>query len=122
VYAFIRSQLREGRMPATGYFSLSNASLLTTDALSSARAVQIEGPNAEQVWQRASATLAALTRMLERGRLPVTGVRKALPLLEVAGVTEPDRHVALPAGAACAYCDFGALCGRTFRELRHGED
>jgi hypothetical protein len=120
VYAFIRSRQRGGRAPATGYFSLSYASLLTTHALSSARVVRVEGPNAEQVWQRVSATFEALSRVLERGRLPVTGVRRALPLLEVAGVTEPDQHLATPAGAACEYCDFGALCGRTFREL--GDD
>jgi len=65
-------------------------------------------------WRRIGHTLPALRRHLATGAIPVSGLHDAPPLGQVLDLAPPD---ALPGdpGKTCRYCNFGALCGSSWR-------
>jgi hypothetical protein len=120
-YAFMRASANAGDWPATGYYSLSRSDLLSTNSGLAPSVRTIPGASPREVWDRTSSSLKAVRRLLEAGRIPVTGLRRSLPLLEVAGVEDPGEHLKLPGDAACEYCDYEALCGRAWQGFGDGE-
>jgi hypothetical protein len=104
--------------PPAGYFALLSGQVLAEDVrMKPERAVV--GPPLDETWRRVDATAKAVMERLARGDVPVTGVKRALPLLEALGVAEAERGLYLehaPDGA-CGYCAYGAICGRQWEAL-----
>ena len=103
-------------MPEAGYFSLSRAKLFATDPGTFRGADVVEGPTVDLTWDRLERTVDAVEIELGRGRIPVTGVSRALPLAEALGA-RADALLAPEKGAACGYCSHQALCGKRWEEL-----
>jgi ATP-dependent helicase/nuclease subunit B len=117
VYASAR-RLATGaaELPAAGYFSLSRAMLLTTERGPFADARPLEGPKLSETWTKLENTVSLVEDMLSRGEVPVTGVRRSLPLIDAARVPESEqrRYLDIPLEAACDYCSYGSFCGQTW--------
>ena len=79
----------------------------------------VGGPPLEETWDRLERTVERVESSLSTGRVPVTGVRSSLPLLQALGVPEAQRdsHLEPRAGAACEYCSYGVLCGREWENF-----
>jgi ATP-dependent Lhr-like helicase len=120
-YAFMRSSIDDEVWPATGYFSLSRSVLLTAESGLASSVQPLMGPGPREVWATTSASLRAVRRLLDSGRLAVTGLRRSLPLLKEAGVDDPTGHLVLPPDAACEYCEYQPVCGRAWEGLSDGD-
>ena len=107
-------------MPPAGYFSLSSGRVITTDhRLGASRARS--GPTLEDTLRRVENTAEAVRRSLGAGTVLVAATAAARPMLEALGVphSEHIRHHALSTkDAACMYCDFPAICGRSWERIR----
>ena len=79
----------------------------------------VPGPSLDETWRRVDATAKAVMETFARGEVPVSGVKRALPLLDALGVAEADRelHLEHAPDGACQYCAFGAICGRRWEAL-----
>ena len=122
VYATARKLATKAReLPPAAYFSLSQGELLATDALPFAGAgvVPMKGPPLSETWSQIERTVESVEATLATGRVPVTGVNGASPLLQAIGVPESDRmrHLQLEKNGACRYCDYEALCGRRWESV-----
>ncbi len=122
VYAAARQLASKDRaLPSAAYFSLSRGEVLTTDAspFAGAGVAATRGPPLADTWTQVERTIEKVERVLATGRVFVTGVGPALPLVEALGVPEGDRagHLQLKPDAACKYCDYGALCGRRWEAV-----
>ena len=120
IYAEARKRATSAReMPAAAYFSLSQGKVLGPAGGPFARGELIDGPPLAETWARLERTVDRVERTVLTGRVAVTGVRSARPLLETIGVGpgELDRHLGNERGAACKYCAYGALCGQKWEGL-----
>jgi hypothetical protein len=122
VYAAARKLASKAReLPPAAYFSLGRGELLATDGrpFAGASIAPTKGPPLSDTWSQIEHTIEKVEAMLATGRVPVTGVRRALPLLEAMGVAEGDRasHLQLAQDAGCTYCDYDALCGRRWESF-----
>jgi hypothetical protein len=121
VYAEARRQARGAEaLPPAGYFSLKNHKLIATDAAAYFARPAAAGPTMPQTWARTQNTLQAIARTFATGRVPVAGVQATADAgyLQLLGV-EKDRlaeHVELPEESTCKYCQFGAVCGRSWEK------
>ncbi len=106
--------------PPAGYYALSAARVLTTDARMKA-SKSIGGPSLEETWDRFESTRALIVARLEAGEVMVAQPTHP-PLLERLGVDEAARarHFEAQPGdeGACKYCAFGPLCGKSWKEFR----
>jgi RecB family exonuclease len=101
-----------------GYFALLSGQIVAQDArMMPERAVS--GPSLAETWRRVDATAKAVMETLARGEVPVSGVKRALPLLDALGVagTERGRHLEHAPDGACEHCAYGAICGRQWEAL-----
>jgi RecB family exonuclease len=114
-YAAVR-QLSTGavQLPVAAYFSLASGRVLTTEVGPFAGTRVSEGPRMSETWASLQRTLQFVEDSLQRGEVPVTGIRRSLPLLESIGVAPSERggHLAIPAEGACKYCEHDSLCGK----------
>lgn len=80
----------------------------------------LAGDDLSNTWQRATRTLPLVERSVSQGRLHVSGVTRALPLLETLDVPEPQypHHYQVPPEQACEYCRYDGLCGRRWEALQ----
>ncbi len=122
VYAAARQLASSGRsLPPSAYFSLSRGELLATEArpFAGAGVVAMRGPRLAETWTQVERTIDKVEQVLATGRVHVTGVRSALPLVEALGIPEADRagHLRLEPDSACKYCDYDALCGRRWERV-----
>jgi len=106
-------------LPVSAYFALSRGTLLATDATTFADSVPIDGPSVLDTWMSLERTVRLVEALLARGRVPVTGVPKSLPLLESAGLSSElwGSHLNQKPGSHCEYCSYGPLCGRSWTEF-----
>jgi RecB family exonuclease len=108
-------------LPPAAYFSLQSGDLvtLTVDAAVFAAPSHIEGRSMAETWERLERTVELIEKKLRRGEVTVTGASGSLPLLDALDVPEAkqDRYLAPAGGAACKYCNYGALCGVTWEGL-----
>ena len=114
-YAFAYALAQGYRaLPEAAYFSLKQKRLLAPRSRLWPKADRVDGPGIDQTWRKVERSLAAADRVVARGRLPVAGLRRSLPLLGAFGVAEGDHetHFVLEPDKACEYCIFDALCGR----------
>lgn len=104
------------RLPGAAYFSLSRGELLATDVRLFSGQRAVNGPDLATTWSKLERTVDLVERMVACGDVPVTGVARSLPLLQVLNVAEAERsaHLELPPGAACEYCSQSAVCGRAW--------
>lgn len=109
-----------GPAPAAGYFSLSRATLMTTEPERFGGDGGIDGLSPTDTMARIRRTLPLVHEAVSRGSVAVTGVSRSRPLLETLGVT-PDEHAShyqADPGAGCEFCGHAALCGRAWEALR----
>ncbi|MEP7052352.1 MAG: PD-(D/E)XK nuclease family protein [Pseudomonadota bacterium] len=115
VYAFATATERgEQHLPEAGYFSLKQGKLFGLATPLWPHAEQIVGPTLGETWKRIDATVDRADQHVMKGRFPVTGVRRSVPLLSSIGVPENAHagHLTLTPEASCTYCNFDAVCGR----------
>jgi len=76
------------------------------------------GPKAiaEATGMKADNVRKLLRKMVASGEIPVTGVSRSLPLLQVLNVPDAEqaRHLELAPKAACEYCSQSAFCGQAW--------
>lgn len=104
----------EGSEARAAYFSLSGRRLFSNGESGLQRAKVVEGPAMQETWQRIERTVPVVEQQLQRGRFPVAGLSKSLPLLDSLGVAETDqaRHFCSQKKQICEYCRFEGLCGK----------
>ena len=120
VYARARQAATKAKeMPAAAYFSLSRGVLLATRGAPFARFTPIDGPSLADTWTKLERTADLVEQTLLAGRVPVTGVRGSLPLIEGLGIDreEGKRHLTTEKEGACTYCAYGALCGKNWEGM-----
>lgn len=106
-------------LPDAAYFSLKQGKLFALPSALLGGAEIVPGPTLADTWRRAERALQRATETIRAQRLPVTGLRRSLPLLSALGVPEAEHaaHFAHTTDAACQYCGFDALCGRRWEAL-----
>lgn len=106
-------------LPPAAYFALRSGRVLTTDPQMHAERT-LEGETLEVTLERATRTASAVVRSLQRGAIPVSGLRRSLPLLEALGVetTARSAYFAAKPEAACTYCSSAPVCGRAWETFR----
>ena len=111
---YVRAFRREETPPApAAYFAVSRRRVLSVDS-ALADGEPIDGPSLQETWARVERTAAVVQRALSEGRAPAIGTRRALPLLEALGVHARDGHYEADKTKACEYCNYPALCGRSW--------
>jgi hypothetical protein len=130
----LRGTLRHGRAvqlaayafaldASSAYFSITGATLLTTNPEAYGQPRAHAGPNDQVTWSRVEASIARIESVLAQGRIPVTGLEASPEFLETLGVAqgEEDRHLVPPRrqiqDETCGYCAFAPVCGRRWEEL-----
>jgi hypothetical protein len=80
----------------------------------------LEGATLDVTWERVERTARAVFESLRRGEIPVSGLRRSLPLLDSLGVAATGRgsYFAAKPDAACTYCSSAPLCGRAWEGFR----
>lgn len=80
----------------------------------------VSGEDLSNTWQRANRTLPLVEQCVTRGRLHVSGVTRAAPLLTALDVDESEweQHYATDPSSACEYCRYDSLCGRRWEAFR----
>jgi ATP-dependent helicase/nuclease subunit B len=108
-----------GALPHAAFFSLSRGEILATREVQFSGVAATAGPAIQETLARLERTVERIEAILMVGRVPVTGVKGALPLLRVLGVDEAEDSAYLQRipGDACEYCSYGALCGRSWETL-----
>jgi plastocyanin len=108
---------------SSAYFSITNATLLTTNPEAFGQAYANAGPGDQVTWSRVEATLARTEAVLAQGRVPVTGLASSPEAAATFGVPEgeEDRYL-VPAKRqvqeeVCGHCAFAPVCGRQWEEL-----
>jgi len=113
-YAFARGMQKGGEAPHVAYFSLGRGRLLAASKSFWLQSDIADAPTPAHTWQRVERSVGRAEALVTRGRLPATGLKRSLPLLELMGVEEKahGEHFSVEAGSACGYCELDALCGR----------
>ena len=120
VYAAARKHATNAMaMPAAAYFSLARGKLLAIAGGPFVHPSPLDGPPLTETWARLERTADRVERTLRTGRVPVTGVRRSIPMHQAMGLgaIEAEGHLAIANGAACDYCGYGALCGKKWEAL-----
>lgn len=106
--------------PDAGYFSLKQGKLFGLASRVLPHSEVIAGPSLSDSWHRVERSIRRVLPLAQAGRFAVTGVRGAPSLLDALGVSEGEAplYFALPSGARCEYCHYGALCGRRWEVLQ----
>jgi ATP-dependent helicase/nuclease subunit B len=120
VYAAARrTATKASAMPAAAYFSLGQGKILATEGTPFVGFVPIVGPTLSDTWSRLERTVDRVERTLRTGRVPVTGLKRSLPLLEAMGLDAEERKesLELEKEAACDYCPYPALCGKAWENV-----
>jgi ATP-dependent helicase/nuclease subunit B len=115
IYAALRQHATStGELPEAGYFSLSDVRMLATKDNPSLAGfdVPVEGPPLSEVWRRLEAAASLVEDLLTQGRVPVTGLKRSLPLAAPTARDDAEPWLELEPGSGCKYCDYPALCGR----------
>jgi ATP-dependent helicase/nuclease subunit B len=107
------------QLPLAGYFSLGNGRLIDTDSDPSLVSFESSSGNSglSETWEQLEATVEFVEALLDQGRIPVTGLKRSLPVVKEPEADDPRRHLELEAGSACSYCDYAALCGRCWEDF-----
>ncbi len=113
-YAFARGAQKSGEPPHVAYFSLSRGRLLAASTSFWLQSDVADAPTPADTWKRIERSMEKADALVARGRLPATGLKRSLPLLEVLEVEESahGEHFSFEPGSACRYCELDALCGR----------
>lgn len=119
-YAFARSIRKGGQPPHVAYFSLSRGRLLAPSNSFWLQSDVADAPTAADTWKRVERSVDRAEALVTRGRLPATGLKRSLPMLESMGVEESAHreHFSFEPGSACGYCELDALCGRRWEAAR----
>jgi ATP-dependent helicase/nuclease subunit B len=108
-----------GPTPDAAYFSLKQGRLFGLGSALWPQAEVVGGPCLSETWAKVERSTNEVERCAIGGRLPVTGIRRSLPLLQSLGIADADHngHFTIPAEEGCKYCDLDALCGRRWESL-----
>ncbi len=113
-YAFARATQKNGQPSHVAYFSLSRGRLLAASPSFWLQSDIDDAPTPAETWKRVERSVEKVDALVARGRLPATGLKRSLPLLEILGVEESGQsaHFSFEPESACEYCALDALCGR----------
>src|SRR5690606_28647221 len=84
----------------------------------SSHGAPLSGPPLAETWRRLYAHAEHVARELSNGRVAGTGLACSEPMRGRAGADAARNLLELEAGGACKYCDYAALCGRTWEGFR----
>jgi len=118
-YAQALPRTATGALAPAGYFALRSGRVVASDPRM--RAVRsLDGASLAVTWDRVARTADAVVASLRSGEIPVSGVRRSLPLLDALSIPSEDhgQHYAARSDGACSYCSCSALCGRAWEGLR----
>ncbi|HEU4583751.1 MAG TPA: PD-(D/E)XK nuclease family protein [Polyangiaceae bacterium] len=118
-YGAVHGHGRE-RPTEAAFFTLKRARFV---GLASARLPieqPVQGRSLEATWSAIERTMDAMDATLARGRVPVTGLRRSLPLVESLGIDRSEQQACFSARreSVCDYCELDVLCGRRW-EVEH---
>jgi ATP-dependent helicase/nuclease subunit B len=121
-YTALQAHGREHPVEAA-FFTLKRGKLIGLAASALPIDERVRGPSLTATWASAERSMSAVEARLVQGRVPVSGLRRSLPLLDALGVepSQQPRYFSVKREAICEYCDFDALCGRRW-EAAHGRD
>jgi ATP-dependent helicase/nuclease subunit B len=120
IYAALRRSVSVvATLPLAGYFSLGDGRLISTEVTPSSGGLEtsIQGSDLSDTWQRLETTAELVQTLLARGRVLVTGLKRSLPIAKASESEGTRRQLELEPGSACSYCDYPALCGRSWEEF-----
>ncbi len=120
IYAQLRRVVSGAvELPVAGYFSLGDGRLIGTESAPSLVDPEcpIQREGLSETWERLDATADLAKTLLGQGRVLVTGLKRSLPVAMQAPLDDTRRHLELDPASACNYCDYSALCGRSWEEL-----
>jgi RecB family exonuclease len=105
------------------FFHLKRGKLVGLSASALPIDDRVKGPSLSSTWAAVERSVDAIEAGLQRGSIPVTGLRRSLPLLDALGVGKSDQpgYFSARRDSICAYCDFDALCGRRWEAPNAGE-
>jgi hypothetical protein len=109
----------ESKMAAVGYFVLSSARLMTTDADLGGSAETLSGNDPAQTWLGLERAFDGRKAEIAAGEILATALTEDLPIARRAkqakdSVREEDD--ALDLVPECMFCDLDGLCGKAFAE------
>lgn len=121
-YTALQAHGRDGPVEAA-FFTLKRGKLVGLAESALPIDERVKGPSLSATWAAAERSMSAVEARLAQGRVPVSGLRRSLPLLDALGVepSEQPRYFSEKRESICDYCDFDALCGRRW-EAGHGRD
>jgi hypothetical protein len=113
-YAFARGTQKNAEPPHVAYLSLSRGRLLAASTSFWLQTDIDDAPTPADTWRRVERSVDKMDALVGRGKLPATGLKRSLPLLEALGVEESEQnaHFSFEPESACGYCALDALCGR----------
>lgn len=111
-------ELLEGTEAFAAYFSLRTQRLFGLSGTALEGMLVVRGPDLSQTWQRIERTLGLVEARVASGRLDVTGIRDALPLLESLRVPAAQQadYFSTFSDQICEYCRFSGVCGRRWEQ------
>jgi ATP-dependent helicase/nuclease subunit B len=112
-YAFLERQ-GSGPFPPVGYFVMDSQRLLTTQPDAFDGAEPVNGPSPEETWRVVEATHAVEWHTVADGRISARGVVTTDDEKPPKEASAKNGRLVVP--PACQWCDYGALCGRAFKE------
>jgi hypothetical protein len=119
VYAAVHAHGREQPTEAA-FFSLKHGRFLGLESVGLPIEHPVQGRSLADTWAAIERIMGPLEGILAQGRVPVTGLRRSLPLLESLGVGREEQRSCFAAGreSICQYCELDALCGRRWEGER----
>jgi len=120
IYAAVRRLVSgAGELPLAGYFSLGDGRRIGTDATPSLASPEPSEVTSDlsETWKRLEATAELVETLLGQGRVLVTGLKRSVPMSKETRADDARRHLELEPGSACSYCDYPALCGRSWEDF-----
>jgi hypothetical protein len=108
---------------SSAYFSVTNATLVTTNSEAFGQAQANAGPGDQATWSRVETATGRIESLLAQGRIPVTGLEPSPEWPETVGpIGAGEDRSLVPSKRqiqrdTCEHCAFAAVCGRQWEEL-----
>ncbi|HVZ32151.1 MAG TPA: PD-(D/E)XK nuclease family protein, partial [Polyangiaceae bacterium] len=119
VYGALHAHGRE-RPTEAAFFSLKQAQFVGLEPGSLPVEHPVRGRSLAETWAAVERIMDPLEGRLSQGRVPVTGLRRSLPLLDSLGIEQKEQRSCFAASrdSICEYCQLDVLCGRRWEGER----
>ncbi|HEY6727144.1 MAG TPA: PD-(D/E)XK nuclease family protein [Polyangiaceae bacterium] len=113
-------EVLEGAEAFAGYFSLTSRRFFGPSGVALEGMATVRGPCLSDTWRRIERTLPLVQARVAGGRLDVTGISDAPPLLDTVGVPKARQtdHFSTAPAEICKYCRFDGVCGKRWEQQR----